>query len=262
MSANFLAVTSSLALNFAVMASIDASLKYLWSFINMIQLIEFLLALCEPKPFNVVLLLESLSFANGDFAFLEPIQTHLTNVLGVQVSGAYLSPQDHCLEGGGFESQSFYDNSSMKLTFLLFWLMAVLPVLHFAGRSLRYCRRCQALSVRVEAITHWTSLFRIFIEFYAELGLTAFIGLTIFDFSSSSNTLDFALRYLTLAFVLAVPLCYLLRALRSSSSQTKRWQSLNELQFYTHRLLFAAILVLVPWHFSQRVYLLLALYLA
>lgn len=68
----------------------DVSLKYLWGVINMAQLIEFLLIVCVPKPFNVSLTLQALSVANGDFKFLEFIDEKILKNLVVSYEGEYV----------------------------------------------------------------------------------------------------------------------------------------------------------------------------
>ena len=81
----------------------DVSLKYLWGVINMAQLIEFLLIVCVPKPFNVSMTLQALSVANGDFKFLEFIDEKILNDLVVSYEGEYVKSQNSCFESAGFE---------------------------------------------------------------------------------------------------------------------------------------------------------------
>lgn len=60
-----------MGVNLVLPILLDISLKFLWSLINTAQLLQYLLMVCIPKPYNLVILLQNLSFANGDFMIFE-----------------------------------------------------------------------------------------------------------------------------------------------------------------------------------------------
>ena len=55
-----------MSFNFLAGILLDLSLKQLWGLINIAQLLSYQLIVCVPKPYNLVVLLQNLIFANGD----------------------------------------------------------------------------------------------------------------------------------------------------------------------------------------------------
>ena len=76
--------------NLIVALVMDISLTYLWQAINTAQLIEFLKLICGPMPENTKVIFRAMSFANGDFEFV--------NILSKNFSEDYLKIEDERLE--------------------------------------------------------------------------------------------------------------------------------------------------------------------
>ena len=59
--------------NLVVAVVMDIGLIYLWQAINTAQLIEFLPLICGPMPKITLIIFKAMSFANGDFEFVNKL---------------------------------------------------------------------------------------------------------------------------------------------------------------------------------------------
>ncbi len=103
-------VGAALGINIAIPLLLDVSLKFLWSLINTAQLLQYLLMICTPKPYNLVILLQNLSFANGDFMIFEVLGEALNLPFIRTLEDIHPEEVFDCFEEAGFESNSFIVN--------------------------------------------------------------------------------------------------------------------------------------------------------
>ena len=117
-----------LSFNFIAGILLDISLKQLWGLINIAQLLSYLLIVCVPKPYNLVLLLQNLIFANGDLMIIHHFGDVLNIPLFEKLDAEFPDEPFECFEQADFESSSFILNQEIAFYFMLIYLGMIIPI--------------------------------------------------------------------------------------------------------------------------------------
>ncbi len=248
-----------MSLNILASATLDLSLKQLWGLINTAQLLSYLLMICVPKPYNIVLLLSELIFANGDLVILQALGDFLNLPIVSSLEEEFSEEPFVCFEQADFESSSFLLNQEISIYLAAVYILGLTPLAFACASLFRICRcKCaQATRARFLSIYSCQAFQRLILELYLDLSISSFIGLSLFKKDSLVQVVDLVSRLSCLVLLVLTPLIYSFVRLALISKQLakvteepalsnlneKKVQSILLTLFLSNRLSFAALTV-------------------